>query len=1588
MKPAWLPEGFVPVEDSSSEQNTTTPPEPSPPRQNTPAAAANAPTDRPSWLPEGFVPVEEAPSRENAPAPTVPSENTSGGTEEREPSIWEKVRRGANTLMEMMVPGMAGMRETIENRPSVKAFERSVSELAGEPVHAVYQPPERSEAEKKADAIRAKLQNVESLYSDLADLGKGALGDKEAAKAYAQKALQMNKDVVDALNEAGIDAWLTSDGVKFRDEQGDVHDLEDVSTIARDVKAAAGETVGGIGGALAGARAGAMYAPGATKIPAALVGSMIGSYLGSAAGKAVDVLRNAAEINKQIRSSDVLRSALDAGAASAVTDAGVAVGAKAVAPAIKKPVQKVIDLATYDGRGAVDYVIKEAGHTPEEMDKVADEMNRLAKPEGDFGRAEAIQDRGLAAAMTDQTLLPDLIETVKQDAKAAMNLSRTIAGRAKHLESELSGKSLRAKDFQKKIGAYEKSVSDFFGNVQDTWKKAFDGYEFDISNIGIPEAKKVFPQLEGVENPTIDDVLEQLKSDIQRQDVVEQLTGLQKRLEGAHDIEDLLDLRKEIGRISRLPSVKAYKGQKALQAYIDAVDRKIESLPESVGYPEEVADEMRKLYHEANREYADMKRMQDGIAYKRLMKPGLREEDFQNAIRKLSESVNTELENVLEKLPKADGTRAKAEIALLHSHLNKALKTTTTKNKAVDFEALKKSLDNINEDLLKTPEAKQTLEILRKDADLFKNDYILQQVAGTVSERVANNIAVELYGKINMYLKSKMFKELQMFVPDRRGKHLAFQANLARALRRSRTPEDFIVEIQKEKLLDKRQTKTLEKMLRAYEKQMAETRQAVEEMTPEEISARLEALKVPKEDVGDYLAALKQKSVLPENLPEDVPPEELRDFALRHGDRGVSELLAKRKGSAFDPYDLSQIQNSAPPATRRIDTEPPKASGIAPEEIAALREHPPSVEEARVMERLGPGDRFGTFAQDIRYIREGRATDAQLRKYLEAKKAVDPAVFEAEMAKETAPKSVEEAVKEHPEIDVQSFLKDRLDADLRKEPYGFATNKEAAKRILEEKATPEDLRKLSEDIANIDADPQWREHYGLGKVEGDTYISPEGEEIDLNTIFANPGTHMATGFAGGTANVFENADENGDGVVTTDEAASAFAKGFLTGAIAPEVIKLLGKTNPELYAKVTSKLLDETANGMKASKGAVGDLSVKLGTFVGSDTRATGAFSDTAIKKVMREIDDSAAKFNTDVLDDIYGKSINGKAWNTAKPKIGEGDYKAYFLRDLIGHPELFSKYPDIAETNVIIRNLPNENFKGRWNGQYIELNIAHGGLNKKTLLHEIQHMIQQKEGWPTGGNIHDFTQPNAKELDTLKMPENPHDSYRRLWGEQQARATQYRADMNPDQRSKEGWTQTLEKAEGTYKEPIIKHYGKEADHAKDLEDRYLLKGYDGEKVNESALMKEAEVLPQPIKKFQTFKKHFNVDENGRTYIVTPIGRVFANASKAWGHLTNNTHFDHRGFISGAFFKTLHDPLFVVKQPYKGGWNIVFYKPFKSEDGNYHLAAFAIDQSGQVIHKTFYEINNLKKIMAMIKAPEGNVLYEKTPQSADRQKRP
>gem|GEM_PF-4731377 len=60
---------------------------------------------------------------------------------------------------------------------------------------------------------------------------------------------------------------------------------------------------------------------------------------------------------------------------------------------------------------------------------------------------------------------------------------------------------------------------------------------------------------------------------------------------------------------------------------------------------------------------------------------------------------------------------------------------------------------------------------------------------------------------------------------------------------------------------------------------------------------------------------------------------------------------------------------------------------------------------------------------------------------------------------------------------------------------------------------------------------------------------------------------------------------------------------------------------------------------------------------------------------------------------------------------------------------------------------------------------------------------------------------------------------------------------------------------------------------------------------------------------------------------------------------------------------------------YKGNSSIVFYKPFKDEKGLYHLASFNIDKKGELVNKTFYEINKLEKLENLIKVPDKDLLY-------------
>ena len=111
------------------------------------------------------------------------------------------------------------------------------------------------------------------------------------------------------------------------------------------------------------------------------------------------------------------------------------------------------------------------------------------------------------------------------------------------------------------------------------------------------------------------------------------------------------------------------------------------------------------------------------------------------------------------------------------------------------------------------------------------------------------------------------------------------------------------------------------------------------------------------------------------------------------------------------------------------------------------------------------------------------------------------------------------------------------------------------------------------------------------------------------------------------------------------------------------------------------------------------------------------------------EIDDSKAVWHLD----------------TAKPdqahlfKFGEKQYK---LKDLLDHDELYRAYPQLKDVTVYVN--PSTEFGGYVVGRstdHISIsNVSNDSTTKWTLIHELQHIIQNIEGFATGASKYEYS--------------------------------------------------------------------------------------------------------------------------------------------------------------------------------------------------------------------------------------------------------
>lgn len=91
--------------------------------------------------------------------------------------------------------------------------------------------------------------------------------------------------------------------------------------------------------------------------------------------------------------------------------------------------------------------------------------------------------------------------------------------------------------------------------------------------------------------------------------------------------------------------------------------------------------------------------------------------------------------------------------------------------------------------------------------------------------------------------------------------------------------------------------------------------------------------------------------------------------------------------------------------------------------------------------------------------------------------------------------------------------------------------------------------------------------------------------------------------------------------------------------------------------------------------------------------------------------------------------------------QLQKGEAKKTLVKDILDHPELFKAYPDIG--NIVLRNLDDfshtgldlKNVAGVRTPDGIYMANAAPDKFKSTLIHEIQHAIQAREGFAKGGN-------------------------------------------------------------------------------------------------------------------------------------------------------------------------------------------------------------------------------------------------------------
>ena len=240
----------------------------------------------------------------------------------------------------------------------------------------------------------------------------------------------------------------------------------------------------------------------------------------------------------------------------------------------------------------------------------------------------------------------------------------------------------------------------------------------------------------------------------------------------------------------------------------------------------------------------------------------------------------------------------------------------------------------------------------------------------------------------------------------------------------------------------------------------------------------------------------------------------------------------------------------------------------------------------------------------------------------------------------------------------------------------------------------------------------------------DESIIPQ-KEINAKTINAN--SHIASGLVGGTLNSIDE-----DGSFNPEK----FAAGFLAGLAGSKAVAIAArKMTPQLYNKIlgVAKKMPQMA---KDNPKLLGKLYAN-----GKDVSLNSFAGEKAITANVGKLDQAKAMLENGADEvEIWQKTgwfkDKDEAWKfeigDSKAKLNPNFKSGGKLGELLEHEELFKAYPELKDISVKKINDEGGEKLGYYDPNKKEIAINNIG-DKSTLMHEVQHAIQEIEGFAKG---------------------------------------------------------------------------------------------------------------------------------------------------------------------------------------------------------------------------------------------------------------